>query len=70
MIQYPDCPFCTNLNSGLSIVDVEISGVRLKGIQCNACKRYIGYYQDNNELFTELSEKISDMESSISDLEG
>lgn len=67
MVQYPDCPFCENSNSALSIVDVEIDGFLLKGIQCNNCKKYIGFFQDVKPQIDELKEQIENLESEISD---
>ena len=69
MVQYPGCPFCGNSNSALSIVDVEIDGIVLKGIQCNNCKKYIGFFQDAKSQIDELKEQIESLESDISDLE-
>lgn len=67
MVQYPDCPFCGN--ASLSIVDVEINGISLKGVQCNACSKFIGYYKDNDSKIKEISESIEDIDSRIRDLE-
>ena len=69
MVQYPDCPFCKNSNSALSVVDVVIDGFVLKGIFCNGCKKYIGYFQDIEPQIAELKEKIEELESNVSDLE-
>jgi len=68
MIQYPDCPFCDNSNSALSVVDVEIDGVKLKGICCNSCKKYLGFFQDVKPQIEELKEIIENLESNITDL--
>ncbi len=68
MKHYPDCPFCENSNSALSVVDVEIDGVQLKGIFCNSCKKYLGFYQDVKPQIEELKEKIESLESVVSDL--
>ena len=54
MKHYPDCPFCENSNSALSVVDVEIDGVQLKGIFCNSCKKYLGFFQDVKPQIEEL----------------
>ena len=67
MVQYPDCPYCGNSNSAISIVDVEINGLALKGIQCNNCKKYFGFFQDSKPQIDELKEKIESLESEISD---
>lgn len=67
MVQYPNCPKCTNSN--LSIIDIEIDRQKLKGIQCNYCNEIIWLFQDNSKEIEELKEKIDDLESSISDLE-
>lgn len=67
MMLYPDCPYCSN--SKLSIVDVEIDGVALKGIQCNNCKKFSGFFQDVNFKIEKLEEQVEDLESIISDLD-
>ncbi len=68
MIHYPDCPFCENSNSALSVVDVEIDGIQLKGICCNNCNKYLGFFQDVKAQIEELKEKIESLESDVSDL--
>jgi len=68
MIYYPDCPFCENSNSALSIVDVEINGISLKAICCNNCKKYFGFFQDVKTQIEELKEEIKSLESEVSDL--
>ena len=67
MVQYPDCPYCDNANTALSIVDVEINGSRLKGIICNNCDRYLGFFQDNTKELEEIKDRIDDLESDVSD---
>ena len=69
MVYYPDCPFCSN--RALTIVDVEIGGVRLKGIRCNSneCMKFTGFYKDDSDALNELSEKVEDLDSKVSDLE-
>lgn len=68
MIHYPDCPFCTNSNSTLSIVDVEISGVKFKSIFCNGCKKYFGFHKDYDEELKKIKESVDCLESEVSDL--
>ena len=67
MMQYPICSKCGN--TGLSIVDIEIDGQRLKGVQCNNCLEIIWVFQDLSCEINELKDKIEDLESTISDLE-
>ena len=67
MVQYPDCPFCGNATSALSIVDVEINGIMLKGIQCNSCTKYIGFYFDHSKELKEIMDRIDDIENSFND---
>ena len=69
MLQYPDCPHCENANTSISIVDVEIGGIRLKGIQCNDCKSFIAYYKDYDSEFESIKESIEALDSRIGDLE-
>ena len=71
MIYYPDCPFCGNSNTALSVVDVEVDGFHLKGIRCNnsQCNRFLGLFQDCEKQFDETKENISDIESKVDDLE-
>ena len=68
MVHYPDCPFCENSNSSLSVVDVEIDGFLLKAFMCNNCKKYLGFFQDAQSQIDELKEKIESIESELSDL--
>ena len=69
MVSYPDCPYCGN--SALSIVDVMIDGINLKGIQCNnsSCLKYIGFFKDNTEIINNINEKIEDLESDLDSAE-
>lgn len=62
MVQYPDCPYCGN--QALSVVDVEIDGLQLKGIQCNNpdCKRYVGFFKDYEKEIEEIKERLDDVE--------
>ncbi len=71
MIHYPECPFCGNSNTALSVVDVEIDGGTLKGIRCNnpQCYRFLGFFQDCKNEIDEIKESISDLESNVNDLE-
>ncbi|MCH5307879.1 MAG: hypothetical protein J1E37_07310 [Prevotella sp.] len=68
MVCYPTCPFCEN--TALSVIDVDVNGTLLKGIQCNACKKITGLYKDYSKKLEELLESIDDLESRLSDLEG
>ena len=65
MVQYPDCPHCGNASTAMSVVDVEIGGVRLKGIQCNNCKGYIAFYKDYDDQLESLRNKIEELEGGI-----
>ena len=69
MVHYPDCPYCGH--QALSVVDVEIDGFQLKGIQCNnpECKKYVGFFKDYDKDFEEIKERLDEIESRISDLE-
>ena len=71
MVQYPDCPFCGNSNTALSIVDVVIGGENLKGIQCNApdCSKFIGFFKDYNERIKSIDGRLDELESRIEDVE-
>ncbi len=69
MIQYPDCPNCTNSNFGLSIIDVEIQGWKLKGIQCNNCSKYLGFFKDDDKEIEEIKERLNELEDRIDDIE-
>ena len=66
---YPDCPFCGN--STLSIVNVIIEDLQLKGIQCNnpTCSKYIGFFKDDTEIINTINEKIDDLESDLDSAE-
>lgn len=68
MVQYPDCPYCGNATSALSVVDVEIDGYKLKGIQCNNCQKYFGFFQDFSEQFRKINEELDNVESTLSDM--
>lgn len=67
MVHYPDCPFCGNSNSALSIVEVEIAGIHLKGVQCNnsMCGKFLGFYMDYEEEVKEIKESIEELQNSI-----
>lgn len=65
MGQYPNCPHCGNASTAMSIVDVEIGGVRLKGIQCNNCKSYIAFYKDYDKQLEEIRDTIEELEGEI-----
>ena len=69
MVQYPVCPYCDN--QALSVVDVEINGIRLKGIQCNNpdCGRYVGFFKDYDKVLEEIKENLNELESRIDDIE-
>ena len=67
MIQFPNCPNCGNETSALSVVDVIIDGCRLKGIQCNNCQKFLGFFQDFSEDIKKINEKLVDIISDIDD---
>lgn len=69
MAHYPNCPYCDN--QALSIVDLDINGVLLKGIQCNnpKCCRYVGFFKDYDNTLKELEDAIDNLKSEIEDLE-
>ncbi len=67
MIHYPDCPYCGNSNSAVSVVDVEINGIKMKAIQCNSCKNFFGFYQDVQNQIDNLTKRIESIENEISD---
>ena len=69
MVQYPDCPHCGNASTSMSVVDVEIGGVRLKGIQCNHCKNFIAHYKDYYSEFKSVKESLEELNSRVDDLE-
>lgn len=68
MVQYPDCPYCGNSTSALSVVDVEIDGYKLKGIQCNNCSKYFGFFQDYSNQIQEITDKLDSLESELNDI--
>ncbi len=53
----------------MSIVDVEIGGVSLKGIQCNSCQNYVAFFKDYEEEIRELKDATNELEGKITDLE-
>ena len=65
MVHYPNCPHCGNASTAMSVVDVEIGGVSLKGIQCNNCKNIIAFYKDYDEQLETLSKTIEELDSKI-----
>lgn len=67
MVHYPDCPYCGNATSALSVVDVEIDGYELKGIQCNSCKKYMGFFQNFSKQFLEMNERLDNIENELGD---
>ena len=67
MVIYPNCPKCEN--SGLSIIDIEINGRKLKGVQCNFCNEIVWVYQDNLKEINDLKEIFDSLESRVEDLE-
>lgn len=56
----------------MSVVDVEIDGFQLKGIQCNnpECHKYLGFFKDYDKELEEIKERLNEIESRISDKEG
>ena len=69
MVHYPNCPYCDN--QALSVVEVEINGIRLKGIQCNnpECSKYMGFFRDYDDVLKELKDAIDEIKSDIEDLD-
>ena len=65
MVQYPNCPHCGNASTAMSIVDVEIGGICLKGIQCNNCKGYIGFYKNYDDQLEKIRNTIEELEGEI-----
>ena len=65
MVHYPDCPNCGNASTAMSVVDVEIGGVNLKGIQCNNCKNYIAFYKDYDCQLKSIVDLIEELEGKI-----
>lgn len=69
MVLFQDCPHCGNSSTSTSIVDVEIGGISLKGIQCNNCKKILVCFKDFDSDIKELKESLNDLESRVDDLE-
>lgn len=67
MIQYPDCPYCGNSTTALSVVDVEINNYVFKGIQCNSCKKFFGFFQEYSKQIEEIMERLDELENRIND---
>lgn len=65
MVQYPDCPHCGNASTAMSVVDVVIGGVSLKGIQRNHCKSFIAFFKDYDDQFEKLRNTIEELEGEI-----
>lgn len=61
------CPKCTN--TCWSIIDIEIDGQILKGVQCNSCNEISWIYKDNSKEIEELIEMIESLERTVDDLE-
>ena len=53
----------------MSVVDVEIGGICLKGVQCNNCEKIVAIYKDYEKEITELKDTVEEIEGRISDLE-
>lgn len=68
MVHYPNCPYCGNSTSALSVVDVEIDGYKLKAIQCNGCEKYFGFFQDHTKDIQKINEQLDDISSAIDDI--
>ena len=69
MVNYPDCPHCGNSGTSTSIVDVEIGGVSLKGIQCNNCKEILVCFKDYDAEMSKVKESLENLESRVEGLE-
>lgn len=69
MVHYLVCSFCGNETNALSIEDVYVQGVLLKGIKCNnpECGKYLGFYKDYQEELKEIHESIDEIESNMDD---
>lgn len=70
MVQYPNCPFCGNSSTALSIVDVEIDNILLKGVKCNnpECGKYMGFFKDEEEKLKKISDSVEELENRIDEL--
>ena len=66
MVVIPICPKCEN--TGLSVVDVDVEGHKLKGVQCNSCSEILWLFHDNTEEIKELIERVESLESDVHDL--
>lgn len=67
MVQYPICPKCTNTE--LSVIDIEIDGLKMKGVQCNSCEEILWVFQDYSIIIEELKDNLESLESRVGDLE-
>ena len=65
MVRYPNCPHCGNASTAMSVVDVEIGGILLKGIQCNNCNSFIAFYKDYDEQLVKINNTIEELEGEI-----
>jgi hypothetical protein len=66
MVQYPICPKCTNTE--LSIIDIEIDGQKMKGVQCNSCNEFLWVVKDYSDIIQELKDDLESLESRVDDL--
>lgn len=66
MVQYPICPKCTNTE--LSIIDIEIDGQKMKGVQCNSCNELLWVFKDYSDIIQELKDDLESLESRVDDL--
>ena len=69
MVEYPNCSYCGNESTSTSIVDVEVNGIRLKGIKCNHCGNYLALFKDYDSALDSLEDTIEELVSRIDDLE-
>ena len=71
MIVYPDCPYCENSNTVLSVEDVSIGDIKLRGVICNNCKKLIALFKDDKEMRERcegMEDRINSIESELADL--
>jgi hypothetical protein len=58
---------CDNSPNAIGVVDVEVGGFSLKGIQCNNCGHYFGFFQDTLSRIEEIKERLDSLESDVDD---
>lgn len=53
----------------MSVIDIEIDGLKMQGVQCNSCKEILWVFQDYSIIIEELKDNLESLESRVCDLE-